>query len=63
MAKVTHSVLETSFTNNPSAPIPVRFSSQALPPAGVVGAPLNPVPQFPNPPDGDLIGLVNPAAY
>lgn len=34
-----------------------------LPPAGVVSTALSPVPQFPNPSDGVLIGNVNPATY
>ncbi len=38
-------------------------ATSGLPPAGVVSTPLNPVPQFPNPPNGVLIGNVNPAAY
>jgi len=38
-------------------------ATSGLPPAGVVSTPLNPVPQFPNPPSGVLIGNVNPAAY
>ena len=38
-------------------------ATSGLPPAGVVSTPLSPVPQFPNPPDGVLIGNVNPAAY
>ena len=62
VANQTQSVLESSFTNNVSAPIPVRFISQALPqPAGVVSTPLT--LQFPNPPDGVPIGNVNQATY
>ena len=38
-------------------------ATSGLPPAGVVSTPLSPVPQFPNPPDGILIGNVNPATY
>jgi hypothetical protein len=38
-------------------------ATSGLPPAGVVSTPLNPIPQFPNPPNGVLIGNVNPAAY
>ena len=38
-------------------------ASSGLPAAGVISTPLSPVPQFPNPPDGVLIGNVNPAAF
>jgi hypothetical protein len=38
-------------------------ATSGLPPAGVVTTPESPLPQFPNPPDGVPIGLVNPAAY
>lgn len=38
-------------------------ATSGLPPAGVVSTPLNPVPQFPNPPDGVPIGNVNQATY
>jgi hypothetical protein len=38
-------------------------ATSGLPPAGVVSTPPSPVPQFPNPPDGVTIGLVNGAAY
>jgi hypothetical protein len=34
-----------------------------LPPAGVVSTPPTPVPQFPNPPNGQTIGLVNPVTF
>ena len=38
-------------------------ATSGLPPAGVVSTPLNPVPQFPNPSDGVLIGSVNTTIY
>jgi hypothetical protein len=38
-------------------------ATSGLPPAGVISTPLNPVPQFPNPPDAVAIGLVNPNVY
>ncbi len=38
-------------------------STAGLPPAGTISTPANPIPQFPNPPDGIPIGLVNPAAF
>ena len=38
-------------------------ATSGLPPAGVVSTPLNPVPQFPNPSDGVLIGSVNTTVY
>ena len=38
-------------------------ATSGLPPAGVVSTPVEPIPQFPNPPDGVPIGNVNPATY
>jgi len=38
-------------------------ATSGLPPAGVVSTPSNPVPQFPNPPDGVPIGLINAVSY
>ncbi len=38
-------------------------ATSGLPAAGVVSTPLSPIPQFPNPSNGVLIGLVNTAAY
>ncbi len=38
-------------------------ATSGLPAAGVVSTPLNPVPQFPNSPDGQLIGNVNTTLY
>ncbi len=38
-------------------------ATSGLPAAGTVSTPLNPIPQFPNTPDGELIGNVNTATY
>ncbi len=38
-------------------------ATSGLPPAGVVTTPSSPVPQFPNPPDGVPVGIVNTTAY